>query len=55
MQGQDFKDVAVSALRGEEAAGHLGLWPEAALINTLDPNPNPYPYPQSNMYPKPLP
>jgi len=25
--------VAVSALRGEEAAGHLGLWPEAALIN----------------------
>eukprot|EP00983_Pelagomonas_calceolata_P097611 1158268-Pelagomonas_calceolata.AAC.6 len=33
MQGEEFKDISASTLRGEEAVGHLGLWPEAALIN----------------------
>ena len=33
MQGENFKDVAASELRGEPAPGYLGLWPEAALAN----------------------
>jgi SET and MYND domain-containing protein len=31
--GEEFQDQALSALRGEDSRGHIGLWPEAALIN----------------------
>ena len=31
--GEEFQDLALSALRDEDSQGHIGLWPEAALIN----------------------
>ena len=31
--GEEFQDIALCALREEEPRGHIGLWPEAALIN----------------------
>lgn len=31
--GEEFQDQALSSLRGEDSQGHIGLWPEAALIN----------------------
>jgi len=31
--GEEAQDLAASAARGEGASGHLGLWPEFALLN----------------------
>ncbi|GAX85031.1 hypothetical protein CEUSTIGMA_g12451.t1 [Chlamydomonas eustigma] len=31
--GEEFQDLAICNLREEESKGHIGLWPEAALIN----------------------
>ncbi|GFR47403.1 hypothetical protein Agub_g9120 [Astrephomene gubernaculifera] len=31
--GDDAEDLAASACRGEEPRGHIGLWPEFALLN----------------------
>eukprot|EP00798_Chlamydomonas_sp_ICE-L_P021169 gene21169-28065_t len=31
--GEEFQDIGACALRAEEPSGHIGLWPEPALIN----------------------